>query len=408
MPPTDRRFPLRPRAAADPGPCGAEGSPGGPALSGAEGHPREAEGLAERGEPRDAGRAPAARSVAPEPVDDDAAVEAGLRPTTLAEYVGQDRLKANLRVFVEAARSRGEAMDHVLFSGPPGLGKTTLAYVIARELGVGIKTTSGPVIERPGDLAAILTNLQPRDVLFIDEIHRLSRVVEEILYPAMEDYQLDLLIGQGPNARSIKIDLPPFTLVGATTRAGLLSAPLRDRFGIQARLEYYTDSQLDEIVRRSARLLGIEIEAAGSATIAARARGTPRIANRLLRRVRDFAEVEGEGRITGAIAERALMRLEVDGGGLDPMDRRILGAIIDRFDGGPVGLETLAAAIAEDRGTVEDVYEPFLLQRGYLQRTPRGRIATALAYRHLGRARGGAPLFERSDPVSGDSSPTGS
>ncbi len=333
------------------------------------------------------------RPMSPESVDDDA-VEAGLRPATLAEYVGQDRLKANLRVFIEAARSRGEAMDHALFSGPPGLGKTTLAYVITRELGTGIKATSGPVIERPGDLAAILTNLQPRDVLFIDEIHRLNRVVEEILYPAMEDYQLDLLIGQGPNARSVKIDLPPFTLVGATTRAGLLSAPLRDRFGIQARLDYYTDPQLDAIVGRSARLLGIEVEPGGSATIAARSRGTPRIANRFLRRARDFAEVEGEGRITEAIAARTLERLEVDEAGLDPMDRRILLAIIDRFDGGPVGLETLAAAIAEDRGTVEDVYEPFLLQRGYLQRTPRGRVAAPLAYGHLGRTRGGAPLFE--------------
>ncbi len=344
----------------------------------------------------------ALRPMSPEPIDDDAAVEAGLRPATLAEYVGQERLKANLKVFIEAARSRGEAMDHALFSGPPGLGKTTLAYVIARELGSGIKATSGPVIERPGDLAGILTNLQPRDVLFIDEIHRLNRVVEELLYPAMEEYRLDLLIGQGPNARSVKIDLPPFTLVGATTRAGLLSAPLRDRFGIQARLEYYTDPQLDAIVRRSARLLGIEVEPGGSATIAARSRGTPRIANRFLRRARDFAEVEGEGRITEAIAARTLERLEVDGAGLDPMDRRVLLTIIERFDGGPVGLETLAAAIAEDRGTVEEVYEPFLLQRGYLQRTPRGRVATPLAYGHLGHTRGGAPLFERASRRSDD------
>jgi holliday junction DNA helicase RuvB len=351
------------------------------------------------------------RPVSAEPTDDDSAVEAGLRPALLAEYVGQDRLKANLRVFIEAARSRGEAMDHALFSGPPGLGKTTLAYVIARELGVGIRTTSGPVIERSGDLAAILTNLKPRDVLFIDEIHRLNRVVEEILYPAMEDYQLDLLIGQGPNARSVKIDLPPFTLIGATTRAGLLSAPLRDRFGIQARLEYYTDAQLDEIVRRSARLLAVEIDARGSATIARRSRGTPRIANRLLRRVRDFAEVEGPGDgagrgvITEPIAAGALERLEVDGAGLDPMDRRILEAIIERFDGGPVGLETLAAAIAEDRGTVEEVYEPFLLQRGYLQRTPRGRVATPHAYAHLGRTvgAGGGPLFDRAPGGRGPS-----
>ena len=338
---------------------------------------------------------PDARTVAPELTDDDSVVEAGLRPTLLAEYVGQERLKANLRVFIEAARSRGDAMDHALFSGPPGLGKTTLAYVIARELGVGIRTTSGPVIERPGDLAAILTNLAPRDVLFIDEIHRLNRVVEEILYPAMEDYQLDLLIGQGPNARSIKIDLPPFTLIGATTRAGLLSAPLRDRFGIQARLEYYSDPQLDEIVRRSARLLGVEVTPDGSAEIARRSRGTPRIANRLLRRVRDFAEVDGEGAVTAKVAARALERLEVDDAGLDPMDRRILEAIIERFDGGPVGVETLAAAIAEDRGTLEEVYEPFLLQRGYLQRTPRGRVATPQAYAHLGRSRGAAPLFDR-------------
>jgi Holliday junction DNA helicase RuvB len=336
------------------------------------------------------------RPVAPEATDDDSAAEAGLRPTRLAEYVGQERLKGNLKVFIEAARSRGEAMDHALFSGPPGLGKTTLAYVIARELGVGVRTTSGPVIERPGDLAAILTNLAPRDVLFIDEIHRLNRVVEEILYPAMEDYQLDLLIGQGPNARSVKIDLPPFTLIGATTRAGLLSAPLRDRFGIQARLEYYSDPQLDEIIRRSARLLGMAVDPDGSGEIARRSRGTPRIANRLLRRVRDFAEVDGEGAVSAPVASRALERLEVDAAGLDPMDRRILEAIIDRFDGGPVGVETLAAAIAEDRGTLEEVYEPFLLQRGYLQRTPRGRVAAAQAYAHLGRVQGGgAPLFGR-------------
>jgi Holliday junction DNA helicase RuvB len=284
--------------------------------------------------------ATADRAVSPASLPDDSAIEAGLRPAALAEYVGQDRLKSNLKVFIGAARSRGEAMDHALFSGPPGLGKTTLAYVIARELGVGIRTTSGPVIERPGDLAAILTNLAPRDVLFIDEIHRLSRVVEEILYPAMEDGQLDLLIGQGPN-------------------------------------------------ERSARLLGVATDRDGAATMARRSRGTPRIANRLLRRVRDFAEVDGEGRITAAIAERALERLEVDAAGLDPMDRRILAAIIERFDGGPVGVETLAAAIAEDRGTVEEVYEPFLLQRGYLHRTPRGRVATPVAYAHLGRVAGG-------------------
>ncbi|HWP34855.1 MAG TPA: Holliday junction branch migration DNA helicase RuvB [Thermodesulfobacteriota bacterium] len=337
-----------------------------------------------------------------EPLDDDASVEIGLRPTVLDEFVGQDRLKANLRVFIEAARSRGEAMDHVLFSGPPGLGKTTLAHIIARELGTSIKVTSGPVLERPGDLAAVLTNLEPREVLFIDEIHRLNRVVEEILYPAMEDHQLDLVIGQGPSARTVKIDLPPFTLVGATTRAGLLSAPLRDRFGIQARLEYYTDAQLEEILRRSARLLDIRLDPSGAATIAARARGTPRVANRLLRRVRDFAQVEGERRITGPVAARALERLEVDSGGLDPMDRRILLTIIDRFGGGPVGVEALAAAVAEERGTIEEVYEPFLLQRGYLQRTPRGRVATPLAYRHLGREAPGSPsLFDREPAPAG-------
>lgn len=326
---------------------------------------------------------------------DDNSFENGLRPRSLKEYVGQSKAKENLQVFIDAARNRQEALDHVLFYGPPGLGKTTLANIIAFEMGVHIKSTSGPVIEKPGDLAAILTNLEVGDVLFIDEIHRLSPVVEEILYPAMEDYQLDIIIGQGPSARTIKLDLPRFTLVGATTRAGLLSSPLRDRFGVITRLEFYSDEELTTIVRRSAGLLGIPTEADGAGEIARRSRGTPRIANRLLRRVRDFAEVTGDGTISRELADLALGRLEVDRRGFDHMDRLILLTIIDKFAGGPVGLETLAAAIGEEKDTIEDVIEPFLLQQGYLNRTPRGRTATALAYAHLHRPlKGGdGPLF---------------
>ena len=317
--------------------------------------------------------------------EEDVRAENGLRPRSLREYVGQGKAKENLLVFIDAARRRREALDHVLFYGPPGLGKTTLANIIANEMGVNIKSTSGPVIEKPGDLAAILTNLEGGDVLFIDEIHRLSPVVEEILYPAMEDYQLDIIIGQGPSARTIKLDLPRFTLVGATTRAGLLSSPLRDRFGVISRLEFYTPGELKTIVSRSAQILGIPTADDGAAEIARRSRGTPRIANRLLRRVRDFAEVTAEGIITRDLADHALGRLEVDREGFDHMDRQILLTIIDKFSGGPVGLETLAAAVGEEKDTIEDVIEPFLIQQGYLNRTPRGRTATPLAYRHFQR-----------------------
>jgi len=307
-----------------------------------------------------------------------------LRPLSFDEYIGQTRIKENLKVFISAARRRGEPLDHVLFSGPPGLGKTTLAHIIAREMGTGIETTSGPVIEKPGDLAAILTNLQPGDVLFIDEIHRLSPVVEEILYPAMEDFQLDILIGQGPSARSIKIDLPRFTLVGATTRSGLLTAPLRDRFGVLSHMEFYESQELRVIVSRSAEILGIETTLEGAWEIARRSRGTPRIANRLLRRVRDFAEVNHGGIIDREVADSALSSLDVDAEGLDAMDRRILTTIINLFGGGPVGVETIAAAIGEQRDTLEDVYEPYLVQQGYLARTARGRVAAQRAYNHLG------------------------
>jgi Holliday junction DNA helicase RuvB len=307
-----------------------------------------------------------------------------LRPTRLAEYVGQEKVRGQLEIFIEAARGRGEALDHVLLFGPPGLGKTTLAHIIAREMGVNLRHTSGPVLERPGDLAALLTNLEPRDVLFIDEIHRLSPVVEEILYPALEDYQIDIMIGEGPAARSIKLDLPPFTLVGATTRAGMLTNPLRDRFGIVARLEFYSAAELATIVRRSAGLLAVEMAEEGGAEIARRARGTPRIANRLLRRVRDYAQVKAGGAVTKQVADDALRMLDVDALGLDVMDRKLLLAVIEKFGGGPVGLENLAHAIGEEADTIEDVLEPYLIQQGFLQRTPRGRMATLAAYRHFG------------------------
>lgn len=332
------------------------------------------------------------RLLEPEAAPGEVELDHVLRPRTLAAYVGQRRVKENLAIFIEAARQRGEALDHVLLSGPPGLGKTTLAHIVANELGVNIRVTSGPAIERQGDLVAILTNLEPRDVLFIDEIHRLHRAVEEVLYPAMEDGVVDIVIGQGPAARSVRLELPPFTLIGATTRQGMLTSPLRDRFGVLGRLEYYTPEELQQILERAAVALGVEAEPDGLAELARRSRGTPRVALRLLRRVRDVAQVRGEGRITLAMAERALTLLDVDKAGLDRNDRRVLEAIIDLFDGGPVGVETLAAAISEDVETVEDVYEPFLMQKGFLQRTPRGRVATPAAYRHLGRplAKGGA------------------
>src|SRR5215510_1476247 len=316
--------------------------------------------------------------------DDD--VDASLRPQLLNEFIGQEQARANLKVFIEAARSRKEALDHVLFVGPPGLGKTTLAQILARELGVNFRATSGPVIAKAGDLAALLTNLEPRDVLFIDEIHRLNPAVEEILYPAMEDFQLDLIIGQGPAARSVKIDLAKFTLVGATTRAGLLTNPLRDRFGIPVRLNFYSEAELEDIVNRGARVLGIGMSADGANEIARRARGTPRIAGRLLRRVRDFALVAGAATIDRAIADRALRALEVDAAGLDAMDRRYLTMIAENYGGGPVGIETIAAGLSEPRDAIEDIVEPFLIQRGFIQRTPRGRLLTSHAFRHLGLA----------------------
>jgi Holliday junction DNA helicase RuvB len=315
---------------------------------------------------------------------EDEALERAIRPRRLEEYVGQVSVKRQMQIFVEAARQRAEALDHVLIFGPPGLGKTTLAHIVANELGVNLRHTSGPVIERPGDLAALLTNLEARDVLFVDEIHRLSPVVEEVLYPAMEDFQLDIMIGEGPAARSIKLELPPFTLVGATTRAGLLTSPLRDRFGIVQRLEFYTDEELLEITLRSAGILGVAIDEAGARLIATRARGTPRIANRLLRRARDYAQVKGDGRVDAVTAGAAMQMLDVDPNGFDVMDRRLLLAIIENFGGGPVGIESLAAALSEERGTIEDVLEPFLIQRGFLMRTARGRVATARAYQHFG------------------------
>jgi len=334
------------------------------------------------------------------PKADDKAFDRAIRPKVLKEYIGQPDVKKQMRIFIEAARKRSEALDHVLIFGPPGLGKTTLAHIVANEMQVNLRHTSGPVLERPGDLAAILTNLEPNDVLFVDEIHRLSPVVEEVLYPAMEDFQLDIMIGEGPAARSIKLDLQPFTLVGATTRAGLLTSPLRDRFGIVQRLEFYSTEDLEAIVRRSAGILDLPTEIDGAKQIARRARGTPRIANRLLRRVRDYAEVEADGVVSGAVASSAMDMLQVDPHGFDAMDRRLLRTIIDKFDGGPVGIDSLSAAIGEERGTIEDVIEPFLIQQGFMMRTSRGRVATKNAYLHFGLtppapAGGSAlPLFE--------------
>ena len=324
------------------------------------------------------------RLITPGRVDEDAQYEAGLRPRLLDEYIGQERLKDNLQVSIAAARGRREALDHVLLYGPPGLGKTTLAYVIGNEMGVAVRATAGPVIERPGDLAAMLTNLQEHEVLFIDEIHRLAPAIEEILYPAMEDYELDIVIGQGPSARSVKVGLQKFTLIGATTRAGLLTSPLRARFGIVHRLDFYANQDIEEIVRRSARILGVAIDEEATAEIARRSRGTPRIANRLLRRVRDYAQVRADGRITGEVARSAMLLLEVDDNGFDEVDRKLLRTIIEKFSGGPVGVNSLAAAINEEKDAIEDIYEPFLIQAGFLDRTPRGRVATPRAYEYFG------------------------
>ena len=327
---------------------------------------------------------PDERLVTASRVDDDAQYESGLRPRTLDEYIGQDKIRENLHVAITAARQRGEALDHVLLYGPPGLGKTTLAHVIANELGVAMRATAGPVIERPGDLAAMVSNLQARDVLFIDEVHRMSPTIEETLYPAMEDYHLDIVIGEGPGARAIKLSVEPFTLIGATTRTGLLTSPLRARFGIVLRLDYYTEQDILEIVLRSARILGVETERDAAVELAARSRGTPRVANRLLRRVRDYAQVRADGRITKDVADRALQMLEVDRHGFDEIDRRLLLTIIEKFGGGPVGVGSLAAALSEERDAIEDIYEPFLIQIGFLERTPRGRVATRRAYEFFG------------------------
>jgi len=320
----------------------------------------------------------------PKPKADDSSLDLSLRPLRLDMFIGQKDVKRNLRIFIEAAKGRSESLDHVLFHSSPGLGKTTLAYIIANELGVNIKTTSGPVLDRPGDLAAILTSLEPRDVLFVDEIHRLNHVVEEILYPALEDFKLDIIIGQGPSARTVKLGLPPFTLIGATTRTGLLTPPLRDRFGVILRLEFYKPEELQQIVSRSATLLGIQLDKEGALEISKRSRGTPRIANRLLKRVRDYAQIEAEGIITPSVAAKALDILEVDDKGLDKMDRQIMLTIIEKFDGGPIGVDSLSAALCEEKDTLEEVYEPFLIQSGYINRTPKGRVATNLAYRHFG------------------------
>jgi Holliday junction DNA helicase RuvB len=323
----------------------------------------------------------------PKPKAEEDSLEFSLRPPRLDMFIGQEDIKRNLRIFTEAAKGRSEALDHVLFHGSPGLGKTTLGHIIANELGVNIKTTSGPVLDRPGDLAAILTSLEPRDVLFIDEIHRLNHVVEEILYPALEDFKLDIIIGQGPSARTVRLSIPPFTLIGATTRTGLLTPPLRDRFGVILRLEFYKPEELDQIVSRTATLLGIQLDKEGSLEIAKRSRGTPRVANRLLKRVRDYAQIEAEGIITHSVAAKGLDILEVDDKGLDKMDRQIMLTIMEKFDGGPIGIDTLSAALSEEKDTLEEVYEPFLIQCGYINRTPKGRVATSLAYRHFGFAR---------------------